>query len=123
MKAFSSFSQVPLQLIVILRVISFKRRQKFTTYEESCKYCSIYSFLHDIVKARLESPSFVSLFHLVVPHHQSRNQIRKGFYVPPSRKNYGQNEIISCLTTMYNKAFSRIDIFANTKHLRDILEK
>lgn len=119
-----------------VRHLNFRTKRWFSSYEEACKFHGIITlekrrtmldmtFLYDVACSNLDCAELTSLIKYHIPGRPSRICTAKLFHIPFSRTNYRDNEYFLRATKVYNKSFSDIDLFCQSKAAlkRKILDK
>lgn len=120
-----------------IKHLNYRCYHTFNNYSASCFYYNLLTlenrrtladmtFLHGVCGGRIDCPALsVKILRFSCP--KSRTRHTKLFAVPYSRTNYAQNANVARLQRTYNKMFSSIDVFHNsrenfTRELHDILK-
>lgn len=109
----------------MVKYLNYKAKVGIVSYEEGCRYhrlktlqnrrmISDVTLLYDLLNSRLDCPYLTNQIGLCVPTRRTRHTAL--FHVPFHRTNYGQNSVMTRLLRTYNKQYSHIDPFRNTRN-------
>lgn len=108
-----------------IKFLNYRTQTNKCAYEVACEHHKLMQlkdrrtllqlmFLHDVCSNRINSPELTSMFlQFRTPHKRTRHATL--FHVPFSHSNYAQNSVICRILDSYNKEFSSVDLFYQSK--------